>query len=287
MSEDRDSAEAEAGAVADRLGIAVITYRRRDRLELLIDRLANLTQTAHELVVAEDGGHDGAVEWCQSRGLRVISGENHGVARNKNRGLFALAALGCDPILIVEDDVYPDTPGWERDWVAATRRWHHVAYLHPRIESWTVSGSGTPEDPFVNPKASAALLTISARALGEVGYFDSRFIGWGHAHGEWTTRIKRAGYGFKAIVLPDGTKPKAQLYLRGGMVDNEGPRWRDEESGQRNRALYREIYPEPVFRRPWRSAAEREGFLAEQTRAGIDGAALADELDTEARAATG
>ena len=263
------------------LGIAVITYRRRDRFEPLMERLQRFTQAPHELVVAEDGGGDGTVQWCQERGLRVVSGENRGVARNKNRGLFALASLGCDPILIVEDDVLPDAPGWEADWIEATRRWHHLAYLHPKIAPHTVSGSGTPEDPFVNPKASAALLSISAQALAQVGYLDSRFIGWGHAHGEWTTRIKRAGYGFKPIVLPDGSRPKAQLYLVGGLLDNEGARWRDEESGRRNRALYRQIYPEPIFRRPWRSGSEREAFLAEQAAAGIEGRHLADALDAQ------
>jgi glycosyltransferase involved in cell wall biosynthesis len=262
-----------------RLGIAVVTYRRRDRFEPLMERLQRFTQAPHELVVADDGGGDGTVEWCRARGVRVVTGENYGVARNKNRGLFALASLGCDPILIMEDDVYPNVLGWEADWMDATRRWHHMSYLHPRIAEATVGGAGTPKDPYVNPKATAQLLTISAQALAEVGYLDSRFIGWGHAHGEWTTRIKRAGYGFKAIVLPDGTKPKAQLYLLGGLVDNEGSRWRDEESGARNRALYRQIYPEPVFRRPWRSGQERAAFLAEQREAGIDGERLADELD--------
>src|ERR1700679_2523970 len=97
-----------------RLGIAVITYRRRDRFEPLMERLERFTETPHELVVADDGGHDGTVEWCRRRGARVVTGENRGVARNKNRGLFALASLGCDPILIVEDDVYPDAVGWER-----------------------------------------------------------------------------------------------------------------------------------------------------------------------------
>jgi GT2 family glycosyltransferase len=265
-----------------RLGIAVITYRRRDRFELAIDRLQRLTASPHELLVADDGSDDGTVEWARAQGLRVITGENRGVARNKNRGLFALTALGCDPIVLIEDDVYPDVPGWDHDWVEATRLWHHVAYLHPRIAQWTVSGSGTPADPFVNPRASAALLTISAEALAQVGYLDSRFIGWGHAHGEWTTRIKRAGYGYKSIVLPDGTKPKAQFYLLGGLVDNEGPRWRDEESGRRNRELYQRIYPEPVFRLPWRSPAERAAFLAEQVAAGIDGAeSLAAALDAQ------
>jgi GT2 family glycosyltransferase len=278
--EEREPAAADRlRGTAASLGIAVITYRRRDRFEPLIERLQRFTHAPHELVVAEDGGHDGTVDWCRQRGLRVITGENRGVARNKNRGIFALASLGCDPILVIEDDIYPDLPGWEADWIAATRRWHHLAYLHPKVAEYTVAGSGTPEDPFVNPKASAALLTISRHALAEVGYLDSRFIGWGHAHGEWTTRIKRAGYGFKPIVLPDGSKPKAQLYLVGGLVDNEGARWRDEESGLRNRALYKQIYPEPIFRRPWRSPQERAAFLAEQAQAGIDGEELAQELD--------
>jgi GT2 family glycosyltransferase len=269
-----------AGDRTPKLGIAVITYRRRDRFELLIDRLQRLTASPHELLVADDGSGDGTLEWAREQGLCVVTGENRGVAYNKNRGLFALSALGCDPILLIEDDAYPDVPGWERDWVEATRRWHHVAYLHPRIAHRTVSGSGTPSDPFVNPKASAVLLTISAEALAQVGYFDSRFEGWGHEHGEWTTRIKRAGYGYKSIVLPDGTKPKAQLYLLGGLVDNEGPRWRDEESGRRNRELYRRIYSEPVYRLPWRSPAERAVFLAEQAEAGVDGAEpLAAALD--------
>ena len=60
---------------------------------------------------------------------------------------------------------------------------------------------------------------------------------------------------------------------------NEGARWRDEESGRRNRELYRQIYPEPVFRRPWRSDEERGAFLAEQSQAGIDGEGLAAGLD--------
>ena len=59
---------------------------------------------------------------------------------------------------------------------------------------------------------------------------------------------------------------------------------RDEESGRRNRELYQRIYPEPVFRLPWRSPAERQAFLAEQVEAGIEGAEpLAAALDATSR----
>lgn len=262
-----------------RLGIAVITYRRRASFELLVDKLSTCTRVPHELVVADDGSHDGIVDWCLERGIRIVSGSNRGVAWNKNRGIFPLEALGCDPILIVEDDVYPNVVAWEGNWISATRRWHHLAYEHPRIAEQRMSGSGTPADPFINPKASAALLSVSAEVLTKVGYFDSRFRGYGHEHAEWTTRIKRAGYGYRDITMPDGTPNQGLLYMVGGIEDNEDQRWIDREQMRINRELQRKTQYEPIFRRPWRSPQERAAFLGEQAESGFDGEAFACVLD--------
>ncbi len=261
------------------MGIAVVTYRRAERLRRLLEAIVLLTREPYELVVAEDGGEDGSVEWCRAQGHAVVSGPNRGVAWNKNRGLFALAALGCDPLLLIEDDVYPVAPGWERDWIEGTRRWHHLAYHHPKVAKHTVSGAGTPADPFVNPAATAQCLSVSARVLGKVGFFDSRFRGWGHEHAEWTTRIKRAGYGFESIVLSDGRGAKAQLYLSGGLTAEHAASFRDDAQARRNRELARSLQGEPLYRRPWQNLAERREFLAEQAAGGIDGNALARRLD--------
>lgn len=262
-----------------KLGIAVITYRRRASFELLIGKLEQHTRAEHELVVADDGSEDGIVDWCRERSIAIVTGENRGVAWNKNRAIFALELLGCDPILILEDDVYPDVDGWEQEWIAATEAWHHVAYEHPRVAQERLSGSGTAEDPFLNVKATAALLSISRRALAIVGYYDSRFIGYGFAHGEWTTRIKRAGYGYRKVTLPDGSANEALFHMIGGIVDNEGERWIDREQMQINRALQTQTQREPIFRCPWRTPAERATFLREQLQAGIDGGPLAAMLD--------
>ncbi len=261
------------------LGIAVVTYRRLDRLQRLLAALAACTDGPYSLVVADDGSEDGSSEWCRAHGHAVVTGANRGVAWNKNRGLFALVARGCDPLLMLEDDVYPVRRGWERDWVEGTRRWHHLAYHHPKIARRTVSGSGTPDDPFVNSSATAQCLSVSAEVVGKVGFFDSRFRGWGHEHAEWTTRIKRAGYGFRSITLPDGRRPKAQLYLSGGLVSDDALSFRDPEQVSRNRALATSLQGEPIFRRPWRDATERQVFLAEQAAAGLDGSELARRLD--------
>jgi hypothetical protein len=133
-----------------------------------------------------------------------------------------------------------------------------------------VAGEGTPAAPYINPAATAQCLSISAGALSEVGFLDGRFRGWGHEHAEWTTRIKRAGYGFKEIVLPDGRRAKAQLYLRGGLESVDSLSFRDEAQARRNSELATRLQGEPLHRLPWRSAQERREFLAEQAAAGIE-----------------
>jgi GT2 family glycosyltransferase len=260
------------------LGIGVITYRRRSLLERLLASVGELTSSTHELVVAEDGSEDGSAEWARKEGLRVVSGTNRGVAWNKNRALFALAALGCDPLVLLEDDALPVVQGWERDWIEGTRVWHHLA-CDPKVDRHAVSGNGTPADPFVSPAATGFCMSVSTKVLDLVGYFDSRFVGYGHEHAEWTTRIKRAGYGFKPITLPNGHPFKAQLFLNGGLTLVKVKGTGKAAEAEANREVGRKLAGEPVFRRPWRTPEERASFLAEQAAAEIDGMGLAAKLD--------
>lgn len=272
--------EGRRGAPPERpLGIAIVTYRRPERLRLLVEAIQRLTSSPHRLVVADDGSGDGSVEWARACGLAVVTGPNRGVAWNKNRGLFTLAALRCDPLLLIEDDVHPVAPGWERHWIEGTRRWHHLAFHHPKVAKHTVGGAGTPQDPFVNPAATAQCLSLSAHVLRQVGFLDSRFHGWGHEHAEWTTRIKRAGYGYKEILLPDGRRAKAQLYLSGGLHSVDTLSFRDEAQALRNRAVAARLRGEGLYRRPWQSQEERHEFLSEQAAAGVAGEELARRID--------
>jgi hypothetical protein len=250
-------------------GIAVVTYRRRDRLVTLIGELLRLTHKPFQLVVADDGGDDGTVQWCLSKGIRVVTGANRGVAWNKNRGLFALSLLECDPLILMEDDVHPVVSGWQDEWIAATRRWEHVGFLHPKIAPHTLSGTGGADAPFINPKATAQCLSVSAAVLAKVGFLDSRFTGWGHEHAEWTIRIKRLGYGFTPVDSAEGHPVHGLLYISGGLAAQDAPSHRDNDQVRANLATYRQIVGEPPFRYPWRSNGERDAFLAEQRAAGL------------------
>jgi glycosyltransferase involved in cell wall biosynthesis len=264
------------------LGIAVVTYSRLQWLKRCLECVVELTTAPHQLVVADDGSSDDTVRWCHENGIIVVTGGNRGVAHNKNRGLLALEALGCDPIFLLEDDLRPGVHGWESEWVAATKLWHHLAFASDMTES-ALAGVGTALDPWASSRTKAMLLTISARALEDVGYFDPRFEGWGHEHAEWTARVKRAGYGYRDVVLPNGKPFKAQLFMNRGMISDEGPSWGTEEQSERNRKVGTAIQNDPVFRVPWRSNRERTEILAEIRTSGVNAEDLAVVLDERAK----
>jgi GT2 family glycosyltransferase len=264
------------------LGIAVTTFQRLPWLSKCVESIVDLTEVDYHLVVADDGSDDGTTAWCRERGIRIITGRNRGVAHNKNRGLLVLEALGCDPILIFEDDLRPGLRGWESEWIAATGLWHHVAFGHKGIVRTAVAGAGTAADPWVSPRTTAQLLTISATVLRMVGYFDPRYEGWGHEHADWTSRIKRAGYGFKTITLPTGNQFQAQLFLNYGMINDPAPSWRNDEQAQLNQEKG-PTHGEPIFRVPWRTYDERSELLEEVHTSGMDLDTLAERLGDRAQ----
>lgn len=261
------------------LGIGIVTYNRLDHLRNCVNGVRSFTVSPHHLIVADDGSTDGTREWCRAEGIPVIGRGNQGVCWNKNRALFVLQALGCDPILLLEDDCWPVTPGWDEDWRVATAAFGHVSYAHQKLARWTLSGSGRPTDPYVNNKATAQCSSISAMLMRKVGFFDSRFKGYGVGHAEWTTRIKKAGSGFKFAELEDGRRARANLYINGGVEAHDAPTFKDRENIARNEALFDSLKQEPIYRHPWSQPEEQGQFADEMTEVGIS---LAPYLQTTA-----
>ncbi|MFW2831509.1 glycosyltransferase family 2 protein [Sphingomonas sp. ID0503] len=253
-----------------KIGIALITYNRFDRARQVIGRVIEQTRSPIELVIADDGSTDGTGDWFRQAGFTVIGRENRGVCWNKNRGLYALLARGCETLLLLEDDIYPVEFGWEEEWDRATQAHDHLAYAHDKIAAQIVSGAGTAADPYVNNKATAQCTAVSLRAMQKVGFLDTRFHGYGVGHAEWTSRIKHVGYGFRRIELPDGRRPRANLYIKGGLLAEDAKSWRDNASVAVNKEIFKQLKSEPPFRMPWNDEAERAAFLEEQRAAGID-----------------
>lgn len=177
------------------LGVGVVTYNRRDCLAGCLDALRRNTRSAHRLMVADDGSSDDTVALCRKAGVKeVIAGGNRGVCWNKNRLLYAfLLYTPCDPIVLIEDDCWPTTNGWDREWATAAAH-HHVGYAHPDWPvGWRSSGEGTADNPWLTPEMAGQVTVTSRRALAAVGYMDTRFRGYGFGHVEWAERFAKAG----------------------------------------------------------------------------------------------
>jgi GT2 family glycosyltransferase len=89
---------------APSVSAVIVTWNRRDAVELVLDRLAELP--VDEVLVVDNGSEDGTAEAVRARGGKVRlleQGENAGIA-GRNRG--AELATG-ELLLMLDDDSYP------------------------------------------------------------------------------------------------------------------------------------------------------------------------------------
>ncbi|HEU4754073.1 MAG TPA: glycosyltransferase, partial [Armatimonadota bacterium] len=245
-----------------RLGIGIITYNRLASLQRLVAGLRQYTSLPVELVVADDGSTDGTAAWCRSEGIRVVRGDNRGVAWNKNRALaWLLEWSDCDPIALLEDDARVWEPGWQEEWVRAAAVWGHVNWSHHPPER-SLGGCGTPEDPFRFVLHGGQCTFSEREALAAVGYLDTRFKGYGWEHREWTRRFGRH------LRERWGNPPDAAPCLSSHVgVEFQATSFNQAEF-ERNRLLLDRLHREPVYRPPARTAREALMLGQELAQAG-------------------
>ncbi|MGI4813217.1 MAG: glycosyltransferase [Janthinobacterium lividum] len=244
------------------LGISITTFNRLDRLWECIDAIQRHTLTPYALIVADDGSSDGTVYMLRKRNIPFITGQNKGIAWNRNRGLFWLHDVRkCQTIISIEDDCRPTYDGWECIWIDAVTRWGHINNATSGVEIYLRSGSGTSEDPFRSGMLSGQCTAFSAKAFNEVGYQDSRFGRYGHEHVEHTLRFLRLGYG--GTPSQASGEPDEFLLLKSGIETSFGESCRDEQSIHENGAVFQQIRDDVTYRNPWRGVGERSVFMAE------------------------
>jgi glycosyltransferase involved in cell wall biosynthesis len=256
-----------AASMSIRLGIGIITYNRRDALAGTLARVRTHTNAPFTLVVADDGSEDGTMDLLRSHNVTVVTGRNMGVAWNKNRALFLLAAIiQCDVVILLEDDSFPTRDGWEQEWVQATQSWGHVNLAGGWFRDSFLKGSGTVEDPIFSTEVSGQCSGFSRAALLYAGYFDSRFRGYGHGHVEHTRRLVRVGYGGSYEEIDGRVRPIFKL-LKSPIEVTMPPSFADPADRNRNRLLSRQLVSEETYRMPWRDDAELMQFRAELAQA--------------------
>lgn len=243
------------------LGIGVITYRRPAALAVLLDALRRATHGEYALVVADDGSGDETLDVCRQAGAPYVTGVNRGVAWNKNRALHWLLGRGCTRFILLEDDTGITEDGWNRSWIEAIDLWHHINWMgasHIRFvtEGMFLGGGGTPDDPYVCEYLHGLCMAFSLRSLAEVGFYDTRFHGYGFEHLDLTLRNRRAGFGVREIEQPEG-RISSFVMIPGGLTILDMQSGADPIAVERNRAVFHTLREAPIYRLPWQGDTER------------------------------
>ena len=245
------------------LGVGIITFNRKPVLAETLARVQAHTKSPCTLVVADDGSEDGTAELVRQRNVTLVTGENMGIAWNKNRALFLLADLmHCDVVILLEDDTFPTRDGWELEWVNAAQRWGHTNSAGEWFRDTFLKGSGTLDDPILSKSVSAQCSAFSREALRYGGYMDSRFVGFGQEHVEHTRRLIRVGYGGTYEDIDGEVRPIFKL-IWGGIQMTAPPSHGNRGEEQRNTLVCRELLFEETYRAPWRDDIELRQFRAE------------------------
>jgi glycosyltransferase involved in cell wall biosynthesis len=254
------------------VGIGIVTYNRKDILSDTIDKVRVFTRQANAaLVVADDGSSDGTLAMLRDKRVPVITGINMGIAWNKNRALFLLShMLGCETVILLEDDTRPARDGWEAEWIEAAQRWGHVNYAADWMPQPFLSGAGTAADPFRSDMVTAQCSAYSRAALTFGGYFDPRFRGYGHEHVEHTRRLVRVGYGGTDQRI-DGKEEVRYYLIKGDLTVISSQSYHNSVEEERNLQLARGIMGEQGYRSPWGKDHEMRQFRSETESAMSDG----------------
>lgn len=255
-----------------KVGIGIINYNRADLLDALLVKLKETVDLDCELVVADDSSSDNSLEICDKNSIEYVTGENRGIAWNKNRALYYLMNYTqSDIVILMENDCELYDIDWLNNWRSAVSQHGHLNCLHPSTQDVLFSGGssvdilggeGTASDPYQCTKISGICIGSTRELINKVGYLDTRFKGYGHEHSEWTLRFRRTGHGY---VEKEGIK--LNLMISGGVTAVDTPSSSNKEMIQRNRKVMDECKKDGLYRHPWRSEKERADLLSEMNGA--------------------
>lgn len=176
-----------------KIGIGVATY---NRLPLLKKCVASITKTMPKeasLVIASDGSTDKTDRWLAEEGHTHITGENVGVARNKNRLLANLDH--CDYIFLIEDDITIKDPNCFSYYIDASHQAdiHHFSYHNNARRSRRNNRLILNGVSIIFSKGTTGqLMFFTQQALQKCGGFNPTYMGHGYEHLELSKRINFA-----------------------------------------------------------------------------------------------
>ncbi len=232
-------------------GVAICHYNRGKHLYEIVGKVRETVPANTRIVVCDDGSEREELDSLAAHNSQVIliSGPNLGVAANKNRALWALQ--DCDYLCILEDDLKPVEGGWFEAYEKAAQLSgiHHFCRIQDKETPSQTMGFDTfmvenGLHPIYGTSPRGDFTFLSAAVVRAVGAFNPTFRGAGYAHGEWSSRVARAGlinHPQKWVDIAEGRDKFVQI------GDTEGGRWVEGQEQkvkrqlQRNRTVLKEL----------------------------------------------
>jgi GT2 family glycosyltransferase len=200
------------------VGVVILTY---EGAQLTLDCLASLHADGYEDrvdIVVDNGSSDGVLERVIARYPRSVCvemGANVGFSAGNNAGIVRAVALGCDQVLVLNNDTLVE-PGALRAMVRVARDRRVVAPLLVFAEApqvaWYAGGTFNPRSglpgrmtgyrtdvsrlelrPGPTERFTGAAVLIPAAAVRDVGVFDEALF-FLFEDVDWSMRLRRAGY---------------------------------------------------------------------------------------------
>jgi len=217
--------------------VAICHYNRLNNLTEIVEAVLDTTAPGTKVFVCDDGSTKGTgafgvksiIDYLP-KDIILIRGPNKGVAANKNRALWAMQ--DCQYMCILEDDLIPTEKGWFETYEEAARRSniHHFCRVQDKQVEETVSNFSKYMQkhsltPIYGPSPRGDLTFITSSVLRAVGAFNPLFSGAGYAHGEFSSRVYKAGLIKHPLKWIDIREAQVKFKQIG---DTEGGRWVEE-----------------------------------------------------------
>lgn len=230
------------------IGIGIITYKRSESLETLLESIFATNIGNCPVVVFEDGS-DSTEVVKRFPVMHVRGNSNLGVVVSKNRALgYFWGQGGIDQAILLEDDLEISRGDWLEKWSLAIQKFGHVNF--------------NPHDS-TSPPLLADWLTgqvhgIQLNRLTKwLGYLNPNFKGYGYGHVEWTYRHLRCGQGG----FFDSAGKASFLNYGYGIENRSAPSNSNEQQLQDNREKIKSLALRPEnCSLPWKSESSRLEF---------------------------
>jgi glycosyltransferase involved in cell wall biosynthesis len=208
--------------------VSISTYNRAGRIGEVIEGVLSTVPNGTDVFVVDDGSTDNTYVMSNLTSAHYFRGQNKGVGANKNRCLYLMQNHHF--MCILEDDLVPTEKGWFEQYesAAVVMDIHHFCRIqdkeipetHPTFTQYLKQALNLTPIYATSPRGDLTFLT--KKVINLVGGFHPDFKGVGYAHGDWSSRVLKAGLVSHPLGYVDIVEARDKFKQVG---DTEGGRW--------------------------------------------------------------